>query len=219
MIRFCLVLPLVFVSSSDRAVDPPFANSIVSTDFDFILDSDPSALESYRYVERGRREMPDKRSGELFADAYVFEAVYAGGDVGEKRVEIWANCEFGSIREASPYAWRLAEAIGRQPALFREALGHVVLHEGDETAFAEERGGFFVIYSENMDKRVSTSDLEETVFHESAHVALSPTNAIIILRVEAGREISQDAVNEIHRAVVALTGLPEDRILLKRNRP
>lgn len=165
--------------------EPPFANSVVSTDFDFILDDDPSVEESFRYVERGRREMPDKRSNELFAEAYIFEVTYssAGGD--PKRIEIWANTDFGSIRKAAPNARHLARVIGQQPAIFREALKHVVLHSGDETAFAEERGGFFVIYAENIDKRLSTHDLQETVFHESAHVALEAVHATAPGWVEA----------------------------------
>lgn len=176
---WCAGLLVAFHGATVVAVagEPPFVNSIVSTDFDFILDSDPNAQESFRYVERARKEMPDKRTNELFADAYVFEVVYAVEGGGGQTVEIWANCDFGSIREASPYARHLARAIGQQPAFLRESLKHVVLHSGDETAFAEESGGFFVIYAENMDTRLASHDLQETVFHESAHVALEGAHA------------------------------------------
>jgi len=51
-------------------------------------------------------------------------------------------------------------------------LDHVVINNGDNTAFAETQGHFFVLYSENMDNRISTHDLEETVFHESVHASI-----------------------------------------------
>lgn len=180
MARFamaCAGLVVALAGSEAMGAEPPFENSIVSTDFDFILDSDPDAQESFRYVKRARKEMPDKRTNELFADAYVFEMVYTGEDGGTKTIEIWANTDFGSLKAATPYARHLARAIGQQPAFLRESLRHVVLHSGDETAFAEESGGFFVIYAENMDTRLANHDLQETVFHESAHVALEAAHA------------------------------------------
>ncbi|MEO1534042.1 MAG: GC-type dockerin domain-anchored protein [Planctomycetota bacterium] len=167
----------VGAAGSAVAVDPPFVNSVVSNDLAFVLETDPNAQETFGFLEVARKEMPDKRTNELFADAYVFEVGYATADGAGHTIEIWANRDFELLANASPYAWRLARAIGLQPELFRNALSHVVLHNGDETAFAEERGGFFVIYSENMDDRIATSDLQHTVFHESAHVALEAAHA------------------------------------------
>ncbi|MEO1585258.1 MAG: GC-type dockerin domain-anchored protein [Planctomycetota bacterium] len=172
------VLSAAVVCGHVRAdVEPPYVNSVVSNDLAFIFESDPNAIESFRYVTRARREMPDKRSNRLFADAYIFEAIYTTTDGGTQRVEIWANTDFQLLANAAPYASRLARAIGLQPELFRGSLRHVVLHTGDETAFAEERGGFFVIYADNMDDRVATDDLQHTVFHECAHVALEAAHA------------------------------------------
>ncbi|MEL6499242.1 MAG: hypothetical protein AAF937_08755 [Planctomycetota bacterium] len=172
MLRLFLTFVVVLAAGSALSADPPFVNSVVSNDLRFILETDPNAQETYEYIGRANKEMPDKRTNELFAEAYVFELGYARSDGTTKTVEIWANTDFGNLSDASVYAWRLGRAIGLQPELFREALGHIVLHNGDETAFAEERGGFFVIYSENMDDRISTNDLQHTVFHECAHVAL-----------------------------------------------
>lgn len=53
----------------------------------------------------------------------------------------------------------------------------MVLHKGDEVAFGEEEGHFFVLYSENIRKRVKTHDLEETIFHESIHATLEKDHA------------------------------------------
>jgi hypothetical protein len=54
----------------------------------------------------------------------------------------------------------------------RERLSRVVVHSGDHTAFAEHLGHFFVVFVDNIQKRISTHDLEETVFHESVHATL-----------------------------------------------
>lgn len=177
MIKMSGLLVLVVAACSADAAEPPFVNSVVSNDLGFILESDPNAQVSWRFVEFGQREMPDKRTNTLFANAYVFEVGYSTAAGPEKKVQIWANADFGGRGAAASYAWRLGRAIGLQPEIFRDALGHVVLHNGDETAFAEERGGFFVIYSDNMDARTSTNDLQHTVFHESAHVALEADHA------------------------------------------
>ena len=171
------VVVLAGVAGESAAAEPPFINSVVSNDLRFILDTDPNAQATYRFVEVARKEMPDSRPGGLFADAYVFEIGYTTADGEGQTIEIWANRDFGNIQDASLYAWRLGRAIGLQSELLRGALRHVVLHNGNATAFAEERGGFFVIYSENMDARISTNDLQHTVFHEMAHVALEAAHA------------------------------------------
>ena len=62
--------------------------------------------------------------------------------------------------------------LARLPIVMREKLSHVVLHSGNETAFAEDKGNFFVLYSENMEIRAANKDLDETVFHESVHATL-----------------------------------------------
>jgi len=54
----------------------------------------------------------------------------------------------------------------------RSKLDHVVIHKGDETAFGEADGHFFVLYSDNIRTRIRNHDLEETVFHESVHATL-----------------------------------------------
>lgn len=66
----------------------------------------------------------------------------------------------------------VAEAVGKLPTFMRKTLDHVVIHVGDETAFAEGEGHFFVLYSDNIKTRIRNHDLEETVFHESVHATL-----------------------------------------------
>lgn len=155
------------------AEDPLYANSIVSTEFDFIRDHEPSVLASLEFVKFSRKEMPDSRGDELFAKAYVFMASFSD----KTRVQVWAHEDFGSQARAKVYVDLLANAIGQQPNFNRVDLDHVVLHHGDSGAFAEEKGKFFVIYSKNIDKRIKHHDLQETVFHESAHVAFEGEHA------------------------------------------
>ena len=211
MMRVLGTVACVVAAGSACAVDPPYVNSVVSNDFRFILATAPNAQSSWRFVEFGRREMPDKRTDDLFANAYVFEVGFSTDDGGTQTVEIWANADFGSRGEAAGYAWKLARAIGLQPELFRNALRRVVLHNGDETAFAEERGGFFVIYSENMDDRIGTNDLQHTVVHECAHVALGAEHA-----ASAGWVAVQDAdggfVTEYARDNPVKEDVPESAI-------
>lgn len=153
---------------------PPFRNSIVSTDIDFIRSDDPTI--AFEVLDRGRarKEMPDKRSDELILDdVYVFDLVFEDG----ARVEVWADPEFESRADAEAYVSMIGAALGKLPAELRDPLSHVILHIGDEVAFAEELGNFFVLYSANMDKRVRQHDLEETIFHETIHATLEAEHA------------------------------------------
>ena len=148
---------------------PLFKNSIVSTDIDFIQSTDQDAFLSLVYKGQDAKEMPGAESDELFdTHTYIFEATFKNN----KKVEIWAHSDFGSKEAAKLYADKLTDKLGKLPNFMRETLNHVVIHKGDSTAFAEDVGRFFVLYSDNMDTRISNNDLEETVFHESIHVAL-----------------------------------------------
>lgn len=170
-----VVLFFLFSSFLFRSLGspPPYINSIVSTDFDFILDTDPSTFESLEFVEMAIKEMPGLSSGALTANAYIYQAAFSD----DTRVQIWAHDSFASRDAARIYAETVASAIGQQPKLVRSALNHVVLHTGDSGAFAEELTGFFVIYEKNIDTRVANHDLQETVFHEGIHVALEHEHA------------------------------------------
>ena len=166
LVFICLML---FPHSEGLSADPLFKNSIVSTDFDFITADDPDAFESLRFVGRGRREMPDKRNNELFADGvFIFESSFRA----RCKIEIWVHGAFGTKSVAKRYAEMLCGPLGKLPEIMRSKLSHVVIHDGDETAFAESEGHFFVLYSRNMETRVRNHDLEETVFHESVHATL-----------------------------------------------
>lgn len=169
--RFLLapVLSALLFSPVLSTAEPLFPNSVVSNNIDFIKTSDPSAFHCLGYLGQSRKEMPDKRGGALMADGvYVFEARFRDG----ARVGIWVHPDMGSQKAAARVAGQLSGPLGRLPSFMRMKLDHVVIHKGDETAFAEDRGHFFVLYDQNMAKRIRTHDLEETVFHESVHATL-----------------------------------------------
>ncbi len=149
--------------------EPLFPNSVVSNDIDFIKTSDPSLFHCMRYVGKERKEMPDKRSDKLFADGvHVFETRFQDG----VQIGVWVHPDIGDRTAAKRVVEQLVGPLGRLPSLMRVNLDHVVIHKGDETAFAEDLGRFFVLYDQNMAKRIGTHDLEETVFHETVHATL-----------------------------------------------
>lgn len=156
-------------TNNTKDTKPLFTNSIVSTDLDFIKATDPDAFVSVVYKGQETKEMPGANSGNLIDNnTFIFEATFTNG----KKVQIWAHSTFGNKTNAEGYINKLTPRLGKLPNFMRDKLLHVVIHKGDGGAFAEDAGRFFVLYSENMDTRIRNNDLEETVFHESIHVAL-----------------------------------------------
>lgn len=156
------------------AAEPLFFSSVTSNDIDYIQAGDPDAFACLIDRGDGPREMPDKRGGPLIADGvWLFDARYLDGTV----VPIWAHPSLGDRAAARQTVAPLAHAIGTLPGFMRARLDHVVVLDGDETAFAEDRGRFFVVYAGNVARRIASHDLEETVFHESIHATLDHPHA------------------------------------------
>ncbi len=166
-----LVLIGLFIVTSQLVIgqDPLFPNSVVSNDIDYILESDPDSFVGLRFIGRQDRETPgDPSGGSLFdTNTFIFEALFSDGET----MEIWCHSSFITEEAAREFAEKLGPRMGKLPAFQRNMVNHVVIHNGDRTAFAEIEGQFFVLYSENMNRRISTNDLEETVFHESVHAS------------------------------------------------
>ena len=168
-------------ASTQRAPDAPAASplyrsSVVGTDFDFITDDDPDAFARLEYVGFEQFEMPDKRAGDepLVQNAYLFDAHFADGAT----ITFALDREFGSREAAEQDVVRYMPRIGKLPMLYRRNIRHVVVHKGgaDTTAFAEDKGHFFVIYSGNAAERIGTHDLEETFFHEGTHASIQASH-------------------------------------------
>lgn len=168
LILNCLLLATI-VNHEAKAGEPLFPNSVVSNDIDFILGTDPDAFTNLVFIGREDHEMPGSASGNLFdEDTFVFEATFSNGF----QLEIWCHSSFITEEAAQEYADKLCPRLGKLPIVQRDMLDHVVIHTGNHTAFAETQGHFFVLYAQNMDARISTHDLEETVFHESVHASI-----------------------------------------------
>jgi hypothetical protein len=164
-------------STMPSSSSPLYRSSVVGTDFDFITENDPSAFDRLEYVGFKEFEMPDKRkqhkSEPLVQNAYVFNAYFTDGT----KIVIALDKEFGSEDSAEQDVIRYTAPLGRLPSLYRQKLKHVVVHKGgaDTTSFAEDKGHFFTIYSENATKRIRAHDLEETFFHEATHATIQAT--------------------------------------------
>jgi hypothetical protein len=163
---------LLQVESAISSASPLYRSSVTGTDFDFITENDVSSFEHLEYVGFKEFEMPDKRgAGEpLIQNAYMFNAHFTDGT----KVGIALDKDFGSRQAAAQDAVRYAPRLGKLPSLYRQNLRHIVVHKGgrDTTAFAEDKGHFFVIYSDNATKRIESHDLEETFFHEGTHASI-----------------------------------------------
>ncbi len=146
-----------------------YSSSVVGTDFDFILDSDPDLFVELVSKGEGEAEMPDKtkRNAELRRKAFRFEARFRD----ETAISIAIDAAFKTEEQARREALRYTPRLGKLPSALRQGVRRIVVHTGgaDATAFSDV--GLIVLYSDNATKRLSTHDLEETVFHESVHAA------------------------------------------------
>lgn len=160
---------LLMLAPLAAANAPLFPNSVVSNDLEFIETKDQSTFTCLSYRGAEKAEMPDKRNNGLFViNSHIFTSYYTDGTA----IELWAHPDFGSPSSAQNFVAPVAQAIGKLPIIMRMQLDHVVIHQGDETAFAEADGRFFVVYSDNIKSRIKSNDLEETIFHESVHATI-----------------------------------------------
>lgn len=159
----------LFVFSYPALAEPLFPNSVVSNDLRFIKPTDENAFGCLAFTGLANKEMPGQASGELFAnDTRVFEAKYRDGT----GVGIWVHPDIGNRAASAEIAKTVAKPLGHLPTLMRRKLSHVIIQKGDDTAFSEHRGHFFVLYDANIAKRLRTNDLPHTIFHESVHATL-----------------------------------------------
>lgn len=152
-----------------------YKNSIASTDFDFIHESDPSAFERLEFTGKRVCEMPDKRFGNqpLRQPAFVFVAAFSDGT----RVQLAIDSAFKTKEAARTEAMRYVAGLGKLPTTLRKGVQRLVVHKGGRETTAFSDVGLIVVYSENATKRISNHDLEETIFHESVHAAWDKQHA------------------------------------------
>lgn len=151
------------------AAAPIFPNSVASNDIDFITADDPSVLNCIQFIGKSRQEMPSKlRDGLFMEGVFVVEARYNDGT----SVPLWLDPNIGDADTLLLYAEQVGHRIGQLPTLMRAPLRHIVINAGDAAASEEKDGGFFILYTDNIDTRLANHDLSETIFHEAAHVSL-----------------------------------------------
>lgn len=109
--------------------------------------------------------MYDPRRDTLFVNAALhFDATYPNQQI---RINVHPDVEDPQQR-----AMQTAASVSRLPIQMRIELKHVNILDGDGSAWAEDLGRFFTLYDGLMERRLAEHDLDETVFHETAHVAL-----------------------------------------------
>lgn len=171
-VAFCVA---VLIGAVSHAKAQEYKNSVASVDFDYIHENDPSAFEELVFVEKRDSEMPDKRPGknQLIHPAFVFDSSYSDGT----RVRIFLDVAFKTKEAAEKEAKRYVPRLGKLPTSLRSGVNRLIVHRGgkDTTAFSDV--GLIVVYSENATKRISTNDLEETIFHESVHASWDKKHA------------------------------------------
>lgn len=155
---------------------PLFPNSVASNDIDFITDADPSTFVKLEFVTREPRDMVDKRPGasEEPRPAFVFDAHFSDHTI----VVIAIDAAFESQEAAHAEALRYVHPLGKLPTVLRDGIiNGMIVHRGGEDTTAFSDGGRIILYSDNATKRIGNHDLEETIFHESIHVALDRKHA------------------------------------------
>ncbi len=150
------------------ALPQDYKSSVVGTDFDFIVDEDPSTFVCLEFHGQRLREMPDKvNKGQLVQPALVFMAYYEDGT----KVDLALDADFSTEEAGREEALRYATRLGKLPTTLRRGVHRIIVHAGPTDATAFSDNGVIALYSANATKRIATHDLEETLFHESVHAA------------------------------------------------
>lgn len=162
------------VLQTSAAAAQEYSSSVVGTDFDIITDNDPTCFEQLKYKGSRSEEMPDKSNdAQLFKTAHVFVAAYSDNT----KITIAVDADFETEKAANKEALRYAIRLGKLPTVLRAGVHRLVVHKGNEDTTAFSDVGLIVVYSANATKRISTHDLEETLFHESVHAAWDKKHA------------------------------------------
>lgn len=173
--RAATALQLGLLTHAFAADAPPYRSSVVGTDFDYITEADPDAFIRLQDKGQGLAEMPDKsdRAASLMQQAFLFAASFSDGT----EVQLVIDADFGSQDSARQEALRYTPRLGRLPTALRQGVRRLVVHKGGENVTAFSDAGLIVLYSDNATKRISTHDLEETIFHESVHASWDKAHA------------------------------------------
>ena len=175
---------LVFLAVSPVLAEPPFQGTVFISP-DIITSADLSGLTGVNYTGRGERTLWDYRVLDwITVNAYLFEARIHG-----RSIEFQVNPEFGSEDAARAEVDTYAPALGRLPAVLLSRAEKVHVNAGDpehpDAARSGRLGGrvpkvfganysdrSFTFHTGYAQRILRDGFLEETWFHEGAHVAL-----------------------------------------------
>lgn len=167
MRRILLVLSaLVFLASCGPT--PPYGGTVY-VEPDILTDEDPSVLRSFTFQRMETSTQWDNRvNDEVTTQFYRFHAAYAGG----KTVVFYVNGEFVDQAQARYAGRNYAFVLGQMPALLRNGVRQVVVHEtgGDWTASAGE----IEIHDGFYEQEAADGALEESMIHETVHTSIDP---------------------------------------------
>ena len=128
---WCLRVFPVFLSVLSLSVhaEPPFEGT-VWVDPDIITPADPTTLQSLAYAGRGRHLVYDRRPNDwVWMSVHLFDVRFEE----ERRVEVWVNPEF-DFATARTLANQYARMFGRLPAVLRDCVKAIEVHDGDYAA-------------------------------------------------------------------------------------
>ena len=175
------LIAAIVLSACPAVAGPLYPNSVASNDLDFIRMDDPTTCFSVVPTAPADAEMYDPRRDVLQVTGVLHFEVRSPDHILIIRLH-------PAVPNPAARAQAVAASVARLPDPMRLALRSVHILDGDGTSWAEDRGQFFTVYDDLIDRRLADHDLDETVFHEAAHVALDP-----VLSTDPDWRANQDA--------------------------
>lgn len=148
----------------------PFS-STVYLEPDLLTTASPSTFTTLGEARRAQREMLDLRTNTLVTiDAYVFDVQFDDGAM----LAVSVNPDFADTSDPRRYAERFATDVGRLPAVLRTRVTDLWIHPGDALWGSLADRGALIVHTGSLADYVSAGIVEETLLHESVHVAIDP---------------------------------------------
>ncbi len=169
----CLGILIFFgLIATDTAADQPPFNGTIFVVPNIVIDSDPTAFVSIAPNGREERRMYDRRAnGWITSSPFLFVAEYDD----DRTIEVQVNPEFGDAETAFEEARRYADAIGRMPAVLRQDVETVWIHQGVRPFGGGNNN--ILIHTGQSERYVAQGILKETLIHEAAHTSLDRRHA------------------------------------------
>lgn len=144
----------------------PFS-STVYPEPDILTEDSATTYQQATYQGQVQRLVYDGRSDNFSTiDAYVYSIAFTDGNM----LEAIVNAEFANEASANAEAERFGRSIGQLPAVLRSEVEHIWIHKG-RVLWGSVNKALYVHTDMTSDYQ-SAQILEETLLHESVHIAL-----------------------------------------------